>query len=363
MSTMNQPHPSAVPPMDFRSQGEKLLLDWATSRSISVEQSEVSFGKQLTFAEKVAVVLDPRAQNSKELRDAQSVAKADGVALYFLYPWDGDLSKLFSHFESKLGLDQRSFAAKRLAIGTVDNKLADQFMEQFHIQGSARGTGKVSIALADPATEEILAVQQFARYRFSGARGAGSVKSSPTWEGLRLAFRPGVQIHGGATRLQKFFEEHWRPEAIVSYVSASHSTGEYKRAQGFELVESKKPREAYYWVLAGDPVSVEIIDRNGTARLPDLDSCRVTPWLNPARIAGAFGKGVGETFYGGRLGSRAELRAHPENGELVHNDVILEALGYEKRWTPGQYRWEKKFDGNSGLDQSEAGLSAPSLSL
>lgn len=360
---MNTNEPIEPATLSFRSQGEDLLLNWAGSRGISVEESEISFGRLLTFAGKIAVVLDPRAESSKELREAQATARANGISLYFLYPWDGDLRKLLSHFESKLGLDSRSFAAKRLAIGTVDNKLADRFMDQFHIQGSARGTGKISIALADATTGELLAIQQFARYRFSGARGAGSVKSSPTWEGLRLAFRPGVQIHGGTTRLQKFFEDHWRPEAIVSYVSASHSTGEYKRAQGFELVESKKPRDSYYWILDGEPKSIEIIDRNGLKRLPDLDICRVTPWLNPARIAGAFGKGVGETFYGGRLGSRAELRAHAENGGLVHNDVILEALGYERRWTPGQYRWEKRFEGNGGLDQSEVGLSAPPLPI
>lgn len=360
---MNPNQQIAPTTLSFRSQGEDLLLNWAEAKSISVEESEISFGKLLTFAGKIAVILDPRAKSSQELRGAQTAFRANGVSLYFLYPWDGDLNRLLSHFESKLGLDSRSFAAKRLIIGTVDNKLADRFMDQFHIQGSARGTGKISIALADATAGELLAVQQFARYRFSGARGAGSVKFSPTWEGLRLAFRPGVQIHGGTTRLQKFFEEHWRPEAIVSYVSASHSTGEYKRAQGFELVGSKKPGDAYYWVLEGEPKSVEIIDRNGLKRAPDLEVCRATRWINPARIAGAFGKGVGETFYGGRLGSRAELRAHAENGELVHNDVILEALGYEKRWTPGQYRWEKRFEGNGGLDQSEVGLSAPPLPI
>lgn len=327
--------------IDFKVDSRAQLLDWAAARNLELVGATESFGEVLTFDGRLSLVLDPRASSSQELRDAQLSAKSSGTTLYFLYPWDGELSKLLGHFESKLGLDTRKFAARKLDLSQLDNKVADSFMAEFHIQGSARGTGKVSIGLTDPTTGEILAVQQFSRYRFGGTRGAGSVKDSPVWEGLRLCFRPSVQIHGGATRMQKFFENNWHPERIISYVSASHSTGEYKRLQGFELAKANSRSDAYYWVLEDDPESVEIIDRDGNSRLPDLSKCKSIPWLNPARIAGAFGKGVGETFYGGRLGSKAELRAHSENGELIHNDVILEALGYEKRWTPGQYRWEK----------------------
>lgn len=324
----------------FRQAAKKELLEWAQNRKLDIGYSTEPFGEVISFNGALSLVIDPRASSSQELRDAQAEARSAGRVLYFLYPWDGELRKLLSHFESKLQLDSRKFAAKRLKLSTIANPVADRFMVDFHIQGSTRGTDKVSLALVDPATDEILAVQQFSRFRFSGSRGTGSVKNSPVWEGLRLCFRPGVQIHGGATRMQKFFEENWKPERIVSYVSASHSTGAYKALQGFELVSSPRS-DAYQWVLVGDPKPIEIIDKNGAPRVPDLDKCLENPWINPARIAGAFGKGVGETLFGGRLGSRTELRAHPENGSLVHNDVILEAIGYEKRWTPGQYRWEK----------------------
>jgi len=345
----------------FKKSAKRELKGWIEEQGLDLTSHREGFGKVWTIQDRLSICVDPWASSSEELRRAQTEAHSDGRTLYFLYPWDGDLKKLFSHFASKLSLDERKFAAKRLSLGVIDNRIADAFMIDHHIQGSARGTGKVSIGLADPSSGEILAVQQFSRYRFGGTRGAGSVKESPVWEGLRLCFKPGIQIHGGATRMQRFFEAHWRPERIVSYVSASHSTGEYKRLQGFDIVQSSRS-EAYYWVLGKDPKAVEIIDRDGKRRLPDLDRCRANPWLNPARIAGAFGKGVGETFYGGRLGSRSELRAHSANGSLVHNDVILEAIGYERQWTPGQYRWEKEYPSNSGIDRTGLGDSAPALS-
>lgn len=330
----------------FRKNARKLFLDWAESKSLSVKKSKEPFGKVLTFENKLSICLDPRGESSQALRDAQVAAKTNGKVLYFLYPWDGDLTKLLSHFESKLGLDSRKFAARKLDLRQIDNKLADGFMKEYHIQGSARGSGKISLGLFHKQTSELLAVQQFARYRFFGTKGKGAILTSPVWEGLRLAFLPGVQIYGATTRLQKHFEQEWKPEKIISYVSSSHSTGDYKLLQGFSRLLSKTNEESYYWVLEGEPKDIKIIDKEGNERHPDLDKCLATPWLNPTTMAGAFGKGVGVTFYGGRLGSRKQLREHAENGELVHNDIILEAIGYVKRWTPGQYKWEKNFPEN-----------------
>lgn len=307
---------------------------------VTVSSSQTSFGSADVFNAKIAILQDPDADSSQELRDEQTQFKAKGIDLFYVYAWDGDLTRLRTHLESKLGLDTRVYSARRLTLKVVENKLADQFLRANHIQGSTRGVGKVSLGLLN--NDELLGVQQFSRYRFSNLRGKGSVTNSPVWEGLRLCFKPGVQIHGGASRLQKFFESHYDPQKIISYVNLSHSTGDYKNSQGFKNITAKK-QSSYMWTLENRPHNITITDKNGIERTPDLTKVAQTPYISPTKIAGAFGKGVGQTFFGGKLGSRQQLRAHPANGELVHNDAILEAIGYRKKYMSGQAKWEKDF--------------------
>lgn len=329
---------------DFRQpMSDKLLKEWANHHSLAVTTQETAVGDALTVGGVLSVIVNPTADSSQSLRDVQAEFRATRRQLYYIYPWEEDTShKLLPHFQSKLGLDSRKYAAKRLLIEEIDNSLANRFMRDYHIQGSAGGVGKVSIALKDKKTLEILAVQQFSRYRFGIAKGAGSVKDSPVWEGLRLCFRPGVQIYGGASRLQSWFEKKYSPEKILSYINLSHSSGLYKAAQGFTEITDWN-QLSYMWALEGEPRVVPIIDKDGKLRKNDLDTARKKPYINPTTMAGAFGSGVGQMHYSGKLGSRKQLRAHPENGELVHNDVILEAIGYKKYFTAGQAKWEKVF--------------------
>lgn len=87
--------------------------------------------------------------------------------------------------------------------------------------------------------------------------------------------------------------------------------------------------KAVLWVLEGEPKEVEIIDRNGERRTPNMEKVKSTPRLRGAYIAGSrFGHGVGNYFYGGRLGNKAELEAR--GNTYCTNDAILEAIGYKK---------------------------------
>lgn len=322
------------------------VKEWSEHKGLELSTEDTSSGTAYIINQKIGFIIHPQASSSQELRDLQQTFKNTGKTLYYIYPWDKDSYKLLSHFESKLGLDSRKYAAKRLLVEEVSNDVGNAFMKKYHIQGVANGSGKISIALKEKKTGEILAVQQFSRYRFGITKGAGSISESPVWEGLRLCFKPGVQIHGGASRLQKYFEEKFKPEKIISYINASHSTGQYKASQGFTDITDWN-QFSYMWVLQGEPKIVPIIDKNGETRVNDLEQAKKRPYINPTTVAGAFGGGVGGLMYGGRLGSRAQLRAHPENGELVHNDKILEAIGYKKVHTSGQYKWIKILEKNS----------------
>lgn len=309
--------------------------EWASSISDRVSVSKRDHEIQLN---NVIVNYGADAASSAEIQERKRELIEQSVELYYIYPWElASLDKMFSHFNSRLELDERKFAAKRLLLEKIPQKEADLFMRENHIQGSAGGSQKVSYGLRHKVTGELLAAQQYCKSRWMLKKVE---ETAGVWEGLRLAIKRNVQIYGAATRLQKAFLSEYHPTELMSYVDFSHSLGEYKKTQGFQ--GGLTLQESYMWVLDEEPKSVMVRDKNGVERYPDLEKVRETVYLNPNKMAGAFGKGVGQTFYGGKLGSRKQLK---ENGnELFHNDLIMEAIGYHRHFTAGQLKWTKKFD-------------------
>lgn len=329
---------TALAPKSFETDKKELaraILSWAEELPEGLRKTVLP---TRVTVDNVTVVFDALDATTHELQAMKQEYGANGEEIYFVYPWElGAIPRMLSHFNSRLGLDSRKFAAKRLLLEKIPSKEADAFAKEFHIQGSARGTGKLSYGLREPKTRELLAIQQYCLTRWNMKKVTSDAN---VWEGLRLVIKADVQIHGAATRLQKAFLQENKPSELMSYVDYSHSSGSYKKTQGFENTFTS--RESYMWCLTGTPTDVAIVDKDGVTRHPNLELVAATPYLNPNKIAGAFGKGVGQTFYGGKLGSRAELKAQG-NTELYHNDLIIAALGYTKVATAGQLRWHKHF--------------------
>lgn len=333
---------------------DSVIRDWCGKNDVALTVSKLSDLVTVTqvpgdipvhvLDEQIALIDGAltNAPSSKTLRQLQKDFRSANLSLYLVYPWETESTRLLSHFNSKLGNDSRKFSARRLEVRSLDNKVANEFLKKHHIQGVASGASKVSYGLFTKDTDELLAVQQYSKYRFAGRKGANIQNDSKIWEGLRLCFLPGVQIYGGASRLQNQFERDHEPSKIISYVNRSHSDGDYKNHQGFRDV-SDDDIESFMWVLSTSPRKVVIKDKDGVLRVNDPALSLARPFINPSSMAGSFGRGVGQTFYGGKLGSRKQLREHSANGSLVHNDAILEAIGYRKMHTAGQYKWVKEF--------------------
>lgn len=332
--------------LDFRSAKslmQQRLYTWAKGLE---EQFPVTFAEGEISVAGIVVNYASDSPDSATIQERKRKLLSQGVELYFVYPWElKSVELILSHFQSRLGLDQRKFAAKRLRLEHVPQKEADIFMRSNHIQGSANGSQKVNYGLRHKDTGELLAVQQYCKSRWMLKK----IDENPgIWEGLRLASKRNVQIYGAATRLQKAFLEEYHPTELMSYVDYSHSLGAYKEIQGFQSTVTAQ--ESYMWCLTKEPTSVTIVDKLGVERFPNLELVKKTPYLNPSKMAGAFGRGVGQTFYGGKLGSRKQLLER--GNELYHNDLILEAIGYDKIYTAGQLKWSKKFPQNSDVAEN-----------
>lgn len=87
--------------------------------------------------------------------------------------------------------------------------------------------------------------------------------------------------------------------------------------------------KATLWTLQGSPKNIVIIDHAGNKREPDIEKIKKYKKLRGTYIAGRYGKGVGQFFYGGKLGNKKELT--DQGNKYTTNDEILEAIGYEKK--------------------------------
>lgn len=325
---------------------EQELVAWAKSHG---DRFDAEIKEDSVRVNNVTVDYASNAKSSEELQERKRAQLALGQELYFVFPWEVEAIKsLISHFNARLNIDSRHFSARRLKAEKIDNTEANAFAKANHIQKSASGSEKVSYGLRHKETGELLAVQQYCKTRW-GIKKLGP--DSTIWEGLRLVIKNDVHIHGAATKLQKLFLAEKHPTQLISYVDFSHSLGEYKKTQGFQSEVSSN--EAFRWVLDTDtPKDIMIIDKNGEERHPELDKVLATPYLNPNRMAGAFGRGVGQTFYDNRkLGSRKQLKE--QGNELYHNDLILEGIGYKKVFTAGQLKWSKLFPENEVENNKE----------
>lgn len=132
--------------------------------------------------------------------------------------------------KSRLGLNERFFARKCEVIA-IDNKIANQFHDDNHIQGSTRHR----ISLAIIKDNQILQVASFGKPRFN---------REYEWELIRLSSLIGTTVVGGTSRLIKAFRRD-NPGSIISYCDRQYSSGNVYKQLGFK--ESHRTNPGYYW--------------------------------------------------------------------------------------------------------------------
>ena len=136
--------------------------------------------------------------------------------------------------------------ARKLEVRVVDNKIAWNFVDKYHLQGANKSTMKINYGLYDG--EELLAVMSFGKLRLNKTEEG-------QYELHRYCVKDGYKIVGGANKLMKHFERDYTPKYVLSYSDNDYFLGSIYPRLGFEYKGQSAPR--YYWYLDGKEIKRE----------------------------------------------------------------------------------------------------------
>lgn len=157
-----------------------------------------------------------------------NTAKSYGYHCLHIWQWD-DVDKIFQILVPN---KQKCFARK-LSIRSVDKRVANAFLDSYHLQNSCYGN---SVNLGLYQGEQLIQVMTFGKPRYN---------KNYQWELLRLCTRPDSYVVGGAERLFKHFVRKYNPESVISYCDISKFSGGVYERLGFSLLRQSKPQKIW----------------------------------------------------------------------------------------------------------------------
>lgn len=164
-----------------------------------------------------------------------------------VFDWD-DVDRVLSLFTQK-----SSIYARNCSIQAVDQKTADSFTRDNHIQGSCRGQ---SICYGLYYKGDLVQVMTFGRPRYN---------KKYDYELLRLCSRTDVRVIGGASKLFKGFLRDNPGKSVISYCDLSKFCGEVYMKIGMKLSHVTKP--AKVWSKGSGHITDNILRKHGFDRL------------------------------------------------------------------------------------------------
>lgn len=164
----------------------------------------------------------------------------DGVQLIHVYEheWKNidKRRKIINYINMKTNnTDVIRLYARNTKIITPDKNKLKKFLDENHLQGYSIST--VDYALT--YNNEMVAVMTFGKPRFN---------NNYEWELVRLAFKNGYSIVGGAEKMFKKFIDDYKPRNILSYCDITKFSGEVYNRLGFYSNENMLSEPNYVWV-------------------------------------------------------------------------------------------------------------------
>lgn len=206
----------------------------------------------------------------------------------------------------------RRIYARSTAFSAIELEDSLRFTEQYHSQGLAK-PGKNAKAFGLKLDDELLAVAIFCNPRTSG------MQRRYTTELFRMAFKAGVRIPGGASKLIQRFLATNETHALFTYQdTAGESTDVYELAGG----KLRGPKNPTKQVLVKNGLTKATAANNRS----DWFSLEIASRLGPDAL---IGTSLGEVF--------------DETGKRKSNiRLFTEECGYHLETVPGDrvYEWQ-----------------------
>lgn len=129
--------------------------------------------------------------------------------------------------------------ARQCNIVKPDKNTVEQFLAKYHLQSNST----YSIAYGLTYNNELVGMMTFGRPRFN---------NNYDWEIIRMSFKDGVSVIGGASKLLEAFKREYHPKNIISYCDRSKFNGYTYSQLGFTKIKLTEPN--YVWVNSKNEV-------------------------------------------------------------------------------------------------------------
>lgn len=136
-----------------------------------------------------------------------------------------------SRIKAIIGLTPYKIQARKCIVKEIDSKLANKFIEKYHIQGKSNSTVNIGLFYKN----RLCAVMTFGKPRFT---------RKYDWELHRYCTLSNFNIIGGAGKLLSYFRKNYQG-SIISYADKRWSDGNLYRQLGFKELNDSEP-EYYY---------------------------------------------------------------------------------------------------------------------
>ncbi|WP_316814864.1 hypothetical protein [Pedobacter nyackensis] len=176
--------------------------------------------------------------NPGELVALQTIYQQKRINLVQLWEdiWYTRREQVIGRIKSLLGLNKRLHGRKGL-IKAITQKQADDFLNDNHIQGSAKAKYRFALDIG---------IQTVAVASFSNARFMKRISADyQSVELIRFATLMGFTVTGGFTKLLKHFVNLTAPNDVMSYADRDWSLGNAYEQSGFTLTEITPPAQIW----------------------------------------------------------------------------------------------------------------------
>jgi hypothetical protein len=127
--------------------------------------------------------------------------------------------------------------ARRCSVREVDPKIKNKFLNKYHIQEGDKSSVSLGLFLG----WKMVAVMTFCKSRIAlGNKTEGLIELS------RFATISNFRIVGGAGKLLAFYEDKYKPKAMITYADKRWSEGNLYKKLGFEKSHDSPPNYWYF---------------------------------------------------------------------------------------------------------------------
>lgn len=176
------------------------------------------------------------------------IAMQNGYRCIHVFDWD-DWDKVIQLVTPT----KKIYARQCQLVKVVDDKVANKFIKENHLQGQARGA-LLTLGLA--YNDELVQCMSFGLSRYN---------KNYTYELLRLCSKQGVSVLGGASKMFKFATQQLELDSIISYCDASKFTGKVYEAMG--MTRSKLTAPSIIWSKEEKRITSNLLRQRGYDQL------------------------------------------------------------------------------------------------